>query len=282
MIKGVALKGGNRFSLVLGIGLGVVAAILIAVYLSGAKSDSGGGSVGGSNVPVVVATVEIPAGTKIDANMVEVKNFPQGAVLAGNFSKPEDVLNQVTTVRVVPGEQVIAGKITGTGEEIANYEGDPPLALVVSEGMRGTAVEVNSIVGAGGNIRPGDTVDVILTIKVKAGESATDTGNDQIAATILQDLKVLAIDQSIATSQAEAPEDQKEGDAAATVATLLASPSQSEVLALADACRLNFDGRIGLAVRRFGDKGRYDQRTEWPAAGEPPTCAGLFGLQFLP
>jgi pilus assembly protein CpaB len=281
MIKGMALKGGNRFSLVLGIGLGVVAAILIAVYLSGAKSDGGGGSVSGPNVPVVVANVEIPAGTKIDLSMVKVTQIPSGAVLPNPFAKPEDVVNQVTTVRIVPGEQIISSKITGSGETIT-FEGDPPLALVVSENMRAASVEVNSIVGAGGNVRPGDTVDVILTIKIKAGDSPTDTGNDQIAATVLQDLKVLAIDQAIAASQSEAPEDQKESDAAATTATLLVSPVQAEVLALADACRLNFDGRIGLSVRRFGDKGRYDQRTEWPAGGEPPTCSALFGLQFLP
>jgi pilus assembly protein CpaB len=282
MIKGMALKGGNRFSLVLGIGLGVVAAILIAVYLSGAKSDGGGGSVSGSNVPVVVAVVDIPVGTKIDTSHVTIKQFPQGAVLTGAFAKPEDVINQITTVRVVAGEQVIADKITATGEQIGSFEGDPPLALVVTQGLRGTSVEVNSIVGAGGNVRPGDFVDVILTIKVKAGESPTDTGNDQIASTVLQNLRVLAIDQSITASQSEAPEDQKEADAAATTVTLLASPAQAEVLTLADACRLNFDGRIGLAVRSFGDAGRYDQRTEWPAGGEPPTCAGLFGLQFLP
>jgi pilus assembly protein CpaB len=183
---------------------------------------------------------------------------------------------------VVAGEQVIADKITATGEQIGEFGENPPLALVVSQGLRGTAVEVNSIVGAGGNVRPGDFVDVILTIKVKAGESPTDTGNDQIAATVLQNLQVLAIDQSIAASRSEAPEDQKEADAAATTVTLLVNPSQAEVLTLSDACRLNFDGRIGLSVRSFGDQGRFDQRTEWPAAGEPPTCAGLFGLQFLP
>ena len=64
MIKGMALKGGNRFSLILGIGLGIVAAVLIAVYLTGAKSDGGGSTVSGPSVPVVVSTVNIPQGTK--------------------------------------------------------------------------------------------------------------------------------------------------------------------------------------------------------------------------
>ena len=40
MIKGMALKGGNRFSLIVGIGLAIVAAILIVVFLTNAKPRS--------------------------------------------------------------------------------------------------------------------------------------------------------------------------------------------------------------------------------------------------
>jgi len=283
MIKGMALKGGNRFSLILGIGLGIVAAVLIAVYLTGAKSESGG-SVSGPAAPVVVASANIPVGTKIDASMVTVKDFPEGGVLPGAFDNSEAVVGQITTVRVVAGEQVIADKITSTGENLEAFGDNPPVALVVTEGLRGTAVEVNSIVGAGGNLRPGDYVDVILTVKIKAGEpgDTTATGSDQIASTVVQNLRVLAIDQSVTASSGGAPEDQKDSDEAATTVTLLANPSQSEVLALADACRLNFDGRLALALRSFGDESRYAPRGEWPSDGEPPTCAALFGLQYLP
>jgi Flp pilus assembly protein CpaB len=114
------------------------------------------------------------------------------------------------------------------------------------------------------------------------GDNTTAALRDQISSIILQDLQVLAIDNAIAQGTGQAPEDQKESDEKATTVTLLATPAQSEVLVLADACRANHGGRIGLAVRSYGDAGRFDQRSEWPAAGEPPTCAGLFGLQFLP
>jgi len=278
MIKGMALKGGSRFSLVLGIGLGIVAAVLIAVYLTGAKSDSGGGTVGGSGVPVVVANVEIQAGTKITAEMLTIKEFPEDAVLTGAFPTTDDVVDQITTTRVIAGEQVIADKITATGDNLEAFDGNPPLALIVTEGFRGVAIEVNSIVGAGGNLRPGDYVDVILTVKVEAGEGK----RNQIAATVLQNLQVLAIDQSVTTSRADAPDDQKSNDEKATSVTLLATPSQGEVLALADACRLNFDGRLALGVRRYGDDSLFSSRTEWPAGGPAPDCASLFGLQFLP
>ena len=278
MIKGMALKGGNRLSLILGIGLGIVAAVLIAVYLTGAKSDGGGGTVSGPSVPVVVSSVDIPQGTKIDASMVTVKDFPEGSVLLGAFKTNEEVVGQVTTIRVVAGEQIIADKVTNTGGNLTTTDGNPPLALIVTEGMRGTAVEVNTIVGTGGNLRPGDYVDVILTVRVEAGEGK----RNQIASTVVQNLQVLAVDTSVATGGSQAPEDQKDTDEKATTVTLMATPSQSEVLALVDACRQNFDGRLALALRSFGDDARYAPRSEWPSDGAPPDCASLFGLQFLP
>jgi pilus assembly protein CpaB len=280
MIKGMALKGGNRFSLIFGIGLAIVAAVLIVVFLSNAKSESGGGSVSGPAVPVVVAAVEIPLGTKIDASMVKVKDFPEGGILPGAFKTNEEVIGKVTTIRVVEGEQVIADKVTATGENVQAFGSNPPLAIVVPQGMRGTAVEVNNIVGAGGNLRPGDKVDVILTVRIEAG----DNKRNQIASTVVQNLQVLAIDQSVATSGGTnpAPEDQKTTEKAATTVTLLATPAQSEVLALSDACRQNFDGRLALAIRSYGDASRFETRSEWPADGRAPDCASLLGLQFLP
>jgi pilus assembly protein CpaB len=280
MIKGMALKGGNRFSLILGIGLGIVAAVLIAVYLTGAKSDGGGSTVSGPSVPVVTAAVDIPQGTKIDASMVSVKDFPEGSVLVGAFSTPEEVVGQVTTIRVVAGEQVIADKVTATGANITTTDGNPPLALLVTEGMRGTSVEINTIVGAGGNLRPGDYVDVILSIAFES-ENAISGGKNQASAVILQNLQVAAVDTSIANSTGENPDDQEDSDNKATTVTLLATPTASEVLALADTCRMNFEGRIALAVRSFGDDAAVGNRGVWANDGPTPDCFTLMGIEGL-
>jgi pilus assembly protein CpaB len=177
---------------------------------------------------------------------------------------------------------VIADKITATGENLEAFGDSPPLALVVTEGMRGTSIEVNEIVGAGGNIRPGDYVDVILSVKTKVDLGPDRQGYDQVAATVVQNLQVLAIAQSVSSGSGEAPEDQAEGDEEATTITLLANPSQAEVLAVADTCRTNFGGRIAVSLRSYGDDGRFAPRSEWPADGAPPSCAEIMGLQFLP
>ncbi len=283
MIKGMALGNkSGRLSLALGLILGLVAAVLIAVYLNSVGDEGGSNTASaGPSVPVVVASQDIGSGIKITSDMVTVRNVAQDGVLTGAFDKPEAVVDQITTVPIIAGEQVISAKVISSGTDLSEFGDNPPLALIVSQGMRGVSVEVNSIVGAGGLVRPGDFVDVLLTVKVKAG----DGGHDQIAATVLQNLKVLAVDQSVAstaTSGAGDPAKQKDNKADATTVTLAATPIQGEVLALADACRLNFEGRLAVAVRSFGDSGAVTSRTEWPADGAPPNCASLFGLQALP
>src|SRR5574341_1105341 len=99
MIKGMTIGArGGKLSLLLGLMLGVVAAALIVVYLSGAKSEGGTASLSGPTVPVVVASGNIAAGTRITTDMVVGKDLPDTVVLVGAFDAPEAVVGQVTVV----------------------------------------------------------------------------------------------------------------------------------------------------------------------------------------
>ena len=166
MIKGMTIGNrGNKASLLLGLTLGVVAAVLIAVYLTGAKGDEGG-SVSGPTVSVVVASQNISAGTRITAEMLAVKNVLDTTVVTGAFTETEPLVGQVTVVPVVAGEQIITDKVTATGNAaVSQYGENPPLSLLLEPGKRGASVEISSLAGAGGLIRPGDRGDVILRVK---------------------------------------------------------------------------------------------------------------------
>ncbi len=285
MIKGMALSGrSNRLFLVMGLLLGILAAVVAAVYLNSAtteKTVSGGSGV--TTVPVVVAAQDMPSGTRIAAEMLTVKSIAEDAVLVGVFDKTESIVGQVTTMPVTAGEQIIPAKITGSQTAIQEFGANAPLDLIVSEGKRAVSVEVNDIVGAGGLIRPGDFVDVILTVRTKAGPDGQS--HNQISATVIQGVKVLAVAQEVTATGPDAaanPDENKDANKDATTVTLEVAPIQGEVAALADGCRLNFDGRLALALRGFGDGGTVTNRNEWPADGAPPDCASLFGLQYLP
>jgi Flp pilus assembly protein CpaB len=144
-------------------------------------------------------------------------------------------------------------------------------------------VGVSSVIGAGGNIRPGDFVDVILIVAVKpenADPNAQGT-SDQYSATIVQNVKVLAVDTERASADVAAstdPDKAKEENAAATTVTFAVSPSQGEVLTMADVCGNNHGGRLALALRRPGDTTRTSNRAEWPADGPPPVCSAILGI----
>ena len=81
MIKNQALGGrSNKGLLLLGLFLGLVSAVLVVVYLS-QSGEGGGGSVSGAEVtPVVVASLNIPGGTRITEGMVETKDIAVDAV----------------------------------------------------------------------------------------------------------------------------------------------------------------------------------------------------------
>ena len=286
MIKNQALGGrSNRGLILLGLFLGLLSAVLVVVYLSQA-GEGGGGEVSGAEVTtVVVASLDIAAGSRITEGMVETKEIAVGAVLAGAFQDKEIVIGQVARVPFVAGEQVIPTKVTATGAAIADVE-NPPLAYVIPEGKRAVSIQVSNVIGASGLIRPGDYVDVILTVQIEvdSGDGVTSGSKDQIAQTILQNVLVLSVDQDVTRTVVsegdEAPVvgEGTEVNSEATTVTLAVSPAHGEVLTVAEACATP---RLALALRGFGDSTPVASRTVWAEDGAAPTCAALLGLQSL-
>ena len=269
----------RRISLAFGLLLGAFAAVLTIVYLRGAGTDDSA-PLSAPTIPVVVAAQDISAGARITADMVVIDDVLDKNALTGSFRTTAPVVGQVAVVPLVAGEQLVPDKITATGgAAFGEYGDNPPLSLLLEPGERAVSVQFSSLVGAGGLVRPGDRVDIILSVKTES-----PAGKDQIAATVLQGLKVLAIDQDVA-AQASAAEGtipgDKDSNPLATTVTLAVSPVQGEVLALADMCRENFAGRLAIALRGFGDEGRTT-RAEWPADGAPPNCTALLGIAGLP
>jgi pilus assembly protein CpaB len=291
MIKSQALGGrSNKALIFLGLFLGLVSAVLVVVYLSSAGGESSGGTSGAVLTPVVVASGDIPAGTRITEEMVMIKDITADVVLAGTYTDTAAVVGQVARVPLVAGEQVIPMKVTATGAAIADGE-NPPLAYVVPEGKRGVAVQVSSVIGASGLVRPGDYVDVILTVRIESGDTAEgsgvtlESGKDQIARTILQNAQVLSIDQDVAvtaagegTEGAPAVGESTEANPEATTVTLAVSPVHGEVLTVAETCGGNNGGRLAMALRPLGDGSQIETRSVWGQDGPPPTCAALLGL----
>ena len=78
---------------------------------------------------------------------------------------------------------------------LADNAGGTALAVVIEQGKRALTVRVNDVIGVAGFLLPGSRVDV-LSIRKADGRTA-------ISETILQNLKVLAVDQKVSPDKNE-------------------------------------------------------------------------------
>ncbi len=117
-----------------------------------------------------------------------------------------------------------------------NAKGSGFMAAILPSGMRAVSTQISPETGAGGFILPNDRVDVIMTPRGR-----DDKGGERTSETILRNVRVLAIDQTV---------EEKNGQKVVVgkTATLELSPSQAETLALSQQL-----GVLSLALRSIAD-----------------------------
>src|SRR5690606_12931663 len=149
-----------------------------------------------------------------------------------NTGAKADFVDAVVRETILAGEPIVARKIVRAGD--SGY-----MAAYLEPGMRAMAIGVNVETAAGGFILPGDRVDVVLSREQRDGG---ETGGARYAtATVLQNVKVLAIDQ---TTRMEGGEQAVVG----ATATLEVAPRDAEVLAQA-----RVEGELSLMLRSYAD-----------------------------
>jgi len=266
---------GGKAVLLLALFLGLVSAVLVYAYLSQAGGKETAAS--GETKEVLVAKEDIPVATRITDSMVELKAIPVEAVHPNSFPSTEGVVGNMARYPIAAGEQVLSDRVAASS--VALREGEElPLPYIVAEGKRAVSVSTSALIGVGGLMRPGDYVDVILTVKLSNG--------DQIGRIILQNLEVLALDQEMekvapkveGDTEAQTAAAEGETKPEAVTVTLAVAPVEGEVLTVAEQCAGNFGGRLALALRPFGEHDIVGTRSTWSETGTPPLCSGLFGV----
>ncbi|MFQ6019466.1 MAG: Flp pilus assembly protein CpaB [Dehalococcoidia bacterium] len=234
---------------------GLVFAVLTYVFFSNVGGDDGG-QITGPAQKVVVAKQDIAAGSRITAEMVQIKPLSKSVLLPNVFTKTEDAVGQVTTVPLVAGEQVISTRVSASGVDLTQFAEDPPLSVVISEGLRGVSIKVSEVAASGGLILPGDYVDVLMGFQPTSPEGAATSA---AACYVLQDVQVLAISQDVtqpaqatgAGSGGASPLAGSDPNPGAASTTLAVTPVQAYKLT---AAQDNVD-QLWLSLRPFGDRG---------------------------
>jgi pilus assembly protein CpaB len=256
----------------LALGLGLLSAVLVFVYL-GRSGGGGEATPSGETKAVVVASQDIAAGTRITEDMVRVKNMSSDSAVPSAFSTTELVVGSVARFPITADEQILGNRLAAGG--ITVPQGDKvPLTYIVPEGMRAVAINTKQVISAGGLVLPGDYVDIIFVAEVKTNLSPP-LDSSHIAQTVLQNVEVLAVQQTISEV---VPEGTGDGDGAADgdgevaqrvavdrpdpdpeaiTVTLAVTPQQAQTLAMADVisdASENDTTDIRLSLRRFGEQ----------------------------
>ncbi len=160
--------------------------------------------------------------------------------VAKEYLNPDAVLVQADIIgkrlkdSVIEGEQILMSRLV--------QEDNFTLAYKVPEGMRAISVNVNEQIEVANLIRPGDFVDVIASFPFETQDIGQNTiisvGTSE---TVIQNIQVLALGQSMAL------EESKEMELPKTV-TLAVTPKDAEKLTF-----VSEFGSIRLTLRGIGD-----------------------------
>ena len=175
---------------------------------------------------VVVAKVDLPWGTKLTPEMLQVMNYPAGALPEGYYKNVDDLKDSVLLHNLVMNEPILRSKLA-SGKDVGTG-----VAAVTDPTKRAMSVKVDEVIGVSGFIKPGDHVDVMVTIEPDS------KSQNPVAKMILGNLKVLA-----AGMQFEKNGNEKDPKPV-QVMTLEVDIEEAEKLALAST-----QGKLRLALR---------------------------------
>lgn len=241
------------------VAVALVVALLVQVSLGGKKKAP---VVTEAKVEILVASRNLGIGRELKEGDLRWQEWPKSSVFPGAVTREGDqssaeALEGRLARDVSEGEPVMKSALLGQSK--GNF-----VAASLEPGMRAIAIPVKASSMVGGFIGPGDYVDVVLTYKKTIRTEDDDPRIQNMiemnlekfaTETILQNIKVLAVDQT-----AQRPESEEKIKVGKTI-TLAVGVKDAEKLSLA-----NQLGDITLVLRGVGD----DQVVEkvWPTVSD--------------
>ncbi|NLI54202.1 MAG: Flp pilus assembly protein CpaB [Clostridiales bacterium] len=182
---------------------------------------------------IIVAAVDIPAYTTITAEMLTLKQMPEGTAHPNAARSADAVIGYVTESDLIKGEEIIPIKLKQHGQL------DSGLSYVVPDGMRAVTIAVDEVSGVAGFLQRGDYVDVISftttsyvlpeEAKVEdpnAEETTADTTKPTQGTTVVaaQNVRVAAVGMTLSDTAASAAET---SEMAYSTVTLFLTPEEA-------------------------------------------------------
>ena len=164
--------------------LGLVTSFLVFSWLQDEKNRLMAAPIPLSkNIQVLVSNADLSWGTKLTSEMMQLQEFPPGAVPEGHFTSLEAIKDRVLLIDLKRSELLLESKLAPVGTANGG------VAAVTDINKRAMSVKVDDVIGVAGFIKPGDRVDVMVTIEPEGGKQAN---MNMMSKMILENVKVLA------------------------------------------------------------------------------------------
>jgi pilus assembly protein CpaB len=147
---------------------GIVAFVTLSRSAT-ARQSQASQTADGPTVQVVIASQAVPVRTLLTAEMLTVKAVPVDATPAGYLGEIEQAVGKMTATDLVQGEAVVASRLVDPDV----VSGDGRLALVVNDDQVLMAFPPDDLMSKIGLLKPGDHVDILVTIDVPVGDGGS-------------------------------------------------------------------------------------------------------------
>jgi len=218
----------NLRPFIIALAFGVIAVVLVYLYIQNIQTQ---GPAEVEMARVVRATTDIPPRQTIREHMVEEIDVLAENVTPDTVTELEEILGQVSVTTIYENQALMYQMFR---EETALED----ISRVLQEGERAITVGITEVSGLGGNLRPGDNVDVLVSVlsNEEVGVASTFT--------VLRNVDVMAVGQDIGFEDDETAG----GPQVSKSVTLRVNPDQAEILTLASEI-----GAIRLSLRHPDD-----------------------------
>ena len=237
------MRANSIIILVIAIVMGGVAAFLARNWLISRTQETA------TTTTIIAAAKQLQFGTTLTDDTVVEMPWAAKVLPEGSFSSKEALFKdgrRIALAMIQQNEPILTSKVTGPGQRAS-------LSTLLDKDKRAITVRVDDVRGVAGFIFPNDRVDVVLI------RNATDSSGQRQSDMLLQDIKVIAVDQIAAQ--------QKDNPVVVKAVTLEVTPFEAQKISLATSI-----GSLSLILRKAGDSNLVSDRRviESDLSGEAP------------
>lgn len=173
----------RKISIILALALALVAVVMLRNWISQTEKKYVKQE---KMAYVLVAAVNIPAGTTIDGTMIGFDTIPERYVQPKVVNSEALVIGKRAIADIFAGEQIMSSKLTITVK-------DTSVAMRTPQGKRAITITIPSLSAVAGKVKTGDYVDIIGTFPYNAQVNGK-TVTEMVSVTLFQNVLVLSVE----------------------------------------------------------------------------------------